>query len=182
MRVFLLEISKKKGVEVAFEALKRKKRCEQYLEELQGTLTVIETHREALENADTKASVLDTMKGTSDGLKKIHKDMNVVDVHKLMDDIVDQNDPNRIASAISGGYISNDDVDKEELVKELEKLEQGELNKDLLNVGPATNIPEVPSTDLPTTSKDKEKKKAKPVAADDMDDDPDMKELMQWAN
>jgi len=167
---------------VALQALKRKKRYEQQLEHLHGTLTTIETQREALENANTNSAVLDTMKGASDALKKTHKDMNVDNVHEMMDDIAEQNDvANEISNAISTGIIGTT-VDDDELAKELEELEQEELDKDLLNVGPATTkLPEVPSTDLPTTSKDKEKKKAKPVAADDMDD-PDMKELMQWAN
>lgn len=169
---------------VALQALKRKKRYEQQLEQLQGTLTTIETQREALENANTNAAVLETMKGAADALKKTHKDMNVDNVHEMMDDIAEQNDvANEISNAISSGIISSG-VDDDELAKELEELEQEELDKDLLNVGPAAGkLPDVPSTDLPTTSKDKEKKKAKPVAAaaDDMDD-PDMKELMQWAN
>jgi len=167
---------------VALAALKKKKRYEAQLEQLQGTLTTIETQREALENANTNAAVLDTMKGAADSLKKTHKDMNVDNVHEMMDDIAEQNDvANEISNAISTGIISSG-VDDDELAKELEELEQEELDKDLLNVGPATNkLPEVPATDLPSTSKDKEKKKAKPVAADDMDD-PDMKELMQWAN
>lgn len=145
---------------VALQALKRKKRYEQQLEQLQGTLTTIETQREALENANTNSAVLDTMKNASDALKKTHKDMNVDDVHEMMDDIADQNEvANEIANAISSGIISTG-VDEDELAKELEELEQEELDKDLLNVGPATTkLPEVPSTDLPTTSKDKEKKK-----------------------
>lgn len=193
---------------VALQALKRKKRYEQQLEQLQGTLTTIETQREALENANTNAAVLETMKGAADALKKTHKDMNVDNVHELMDDIAESNDvANEIANAISTGIVSPG-VDDDELAKELEELEQEELDKDLLNVGPAASkLPDVPSADLPTTSKDKEKKKgnslkmlvhrwrnnsmthssivlAKPVAVKDADDmdDPDMKELMQWAN
>lgn len=184
--------------------MKRKKRYEQQLEQLHGTLTTIETQREALENANTNAAVLDTMKGAADALKKTHKDMNVDNVHEMMDDIAEQNDvANEISQAISTGIIGTG-VDDDELAKELEELEQEELDKDLLNVGPATSkLPDVPSTDLPKASKDKEKKKGllqkrwrrfpmthklcvlvlakQPVAADDMDD-PDMKELMQWAN
>lgn len=185
--------------------MKRKKRYEQQLEQLQGTLTTIESQREALENANTNAAVLDTMKGAADALKKTHKDMNVDNVHEMMDDIAEQNDvANEISNAISSGIISSG-VDDDELAKELEELEQEELDKDLLNVGPATNkLPDVPSTDLPTTSKDKEKKKglnhwffswrndddswdssyyfiAKPVAADDIDDE-DLRQLQEWAN
>lgn len=145
---------------VALQALKRKKRYEQQLEQLQGTLTTIETQREALENANTNAAVLDTMKGAADALKKTHKDMNVDNVHEMMDDIAEQNDvANEISNAISTGIIGSQ-VDDDDLAKELEELEQEELDKDLLNVGPATSkLPDVPSTDLPTTSKDKEKKK-----------------------
>lgn len=180
-----LEIAKKNASankRVALQALKRKKRYEQQLEQLQGTLTTIETQREALENANTNSAVLDTMKGASDALKKTHKDMNIDNVHEMMDDIAEQNDiATEISNAISTGIIGSG-VDEDELAKELEELEQETLDSELLNVGPATNkLPDVPSTDLPTASKDKEKKKAKPVAAED-DEDPDMKELMQWAN
>ncbi|CAG9799353.1 unnamed protein product [Chironomus riparius] len=178
-----LEIAKKNASankRVALQALKRKKRYEQQLEQLQGTLTTIETQREALENANTNAAVLDTMKGASDALKKSHKDMNIDNVHEMMDDIAEQNDiANEISNAISTGIISSG-VDEDELAKELEELEQETLDSELLNVTPTpSKLPDVPSTDLPTASK--EKKKAKPVAAED-DEDPDMKELMQWAN
>lgn len=60
---------------VALQALKRKKRYEEQLLQLQGTLTTIETQREALESANTNAAVLDTMKQAADSLKKTHKDM-----------------------------------------------------------------------------------------------------------
>ncbi|CAO1319563.1 unnamed protein product [Diamesa hyperborea] len=175
-----LDIAKKNAStnkRVALQALKRKKRYEQQLEQLQGTLTTIETQREALENANTNAAVLETMKGAADSLKKTHKDMNVDNVHEMMDDIAEQNDvANEISNAISTGIIGTG-VDDDDLARELEELEQEELDKDLLNVGPATTkLPDVPSTDLPTTSKDKKK------VATEEDDDPDMKELMSWAN
>jgi charged multivesicular body protein 4 len=178
-----LELAKKNASankRVALQALKRKKRYEQQLEQLQGTLTTIETQREALENANTNSAVLDTMKGASDALKKSHKDMNIDNVHDMMDDIAEQNDiANEISNAISTGIVSSG-VDEDELAKELEELEQETLDSELLNVTPTpSKLPDVPSTDLPTASK--EKKKAKPVAAED-DEDPDMKELMQWAN
>lgn len=148
---------------VALQALKRKKRYEQQLEQLQGTLTTIETQREALENANTNTAVLDTMKGAANALKKSHKDMDVDKVHDIMDDISEQTDiANEISNAISQGLISPNAVDDDELAKELEELEQEGLDQELLNVGPAptSKLPDVPSTDLPTASKDhKEKKK-----------------------
>ena len=71
----MLKISKFFILLVALQALKRKKRYEQQLEQLHGTLTTIETQREALENANTNSAVLDTMKNAADALKKSHKDM-----------------------------------------------------------------------------------------------------------
>lgn len=148
---------------VALQALKRKKRYEQQLEQLQGTLTTIETQREALENANTNSAVLDTMKDAAGALKKSHKDMNIDNVHEMMDDIAEQHDiANEISNAISTGIISSSGVDEDELARELEELEQEGLDQELLNVGPAADkLPDVPSTDLPTAAKDKEKKKGK---------------------
>jgi charged multivesicular body protein 4A/B len=143
---------------VALQALKRKKRYEQQLEQLQGTLTTIETQREALENANTNSAVLDTMKGASDALKKSHKDMNIDNVHEMMDDIAEQNDiANEISNAISTGIIGQT-VDDDELARELEELEQEGLDAELLKVDPTPNkLPDVPSTDLPSASKEKKK-------------------------
>lgn len=147
---------------VALQALKRKKRYEQQLEQLHGTLTTIETQREALENANTNSAVLDTMKGAANALKKSHKDMDVDKVHDIMDDISEQTDiANEISNAISNGLVPPNAVDDDELARELEELEQEGLDQELLNVGPAptSKLPDVPSTDLPIATKDQKEKK-----------------------
>lgn len=83
--------------------------------------------------------------------------------------------------------IAGSDVDDEELERELEALEQEELDKELLGVGPsaaADELPEVPSDELHDKTKAKAKeRKAVPtaVAADDLDDE-DMKQMLAWAN
>ncbi|XP_049546661.1 charged multivesicular body protein 4b [Anopheles darlingi] len=170
-----------KNKRAAIQALKRKKRYEKQLQQIDGTLSTIEMQREALENANTNAEVLKTMKKASDALKVTHKDMNIDDVHDLMDDIAEQNDiANEISNAVSSAVGFGQDIDEDELEKELEELEQEELDKELLGVQPeADELPEVPSTELPTKTKEKEKKKATALAEED---DPDMKELMSWAN
>lgn len=58
-------------------------------------------------------------------------------------------------------WIKGVDVDEDELERELEELEQEELDKELLGVtGPsADQLPEVPSDDLKEKDKVKEKKK-----------------------
>lgn len=76
-----------------------------------------------------------------------------------MDNIAEQNDvAKEISDAISTGLGLGSAVDDDDLLNELNDLEQEELDKDLLNVGPSTTkLPDVPSTDLPTTSKEKKK-------------------------
>lgn len=176
-----LDTARKNGTKnkrAALQALKRKKRYEKQLTQIDGTLSTIEMQREALENANTNTAVLTTMKKASDALKAAHKDMNIDDVHDMMDDIAEQNDiANEISQAVSTAVGFGQDIDDEELEKELEELEQEELDKELLGVQPETDqLPDVPSTEL----KPKEKEKKKAVTEDD--DDPDMKELMSWAN
>merc|ERR1719378_1259888 len=73
-------------------ALKKKKRYEKQLQQIDGTLTTIEQQREALEGANTNTAVLQTMKSAADALKNAHKGMDVDNVHDMMDDIAEQQD------------------------------------------------------------------------------------------
>lgn len=61
----------------AIQALKRKKRYEKQLQQIDGTLSTIEMQREALEGANTNTAVLTTMKNAADALKAAHKHMYV---------------------------------------------------------------------------------------------------------
>lgn len=62
---------------VALQALKCKKRYEAQLRQIDGTLTTIEYQREALENANTNAEVLQTMAVAASAMKNAHKNMYV---------------------------------------------------------------------------------------------------------
>ncbi|XP_055707658.1 charged multivesicular body protein 4c isoform X2 [Phlebotomus papatasi] len=176
-----LDIARKNGSKnkrVAIQALKRKKKYEKQLQQIDGTLSTIEMQREALESANTNTAVLTTMKNAADALKAAHNNMDVDQIHDMMDDIAEQqNIATEISDAISNPVSFGQDIDEDELEKELEELEQEELDKELLGVGPsATELPEVPSDEI--KEKAKEKKKAA-TAADT--DDKDLKELMAWA-
>lgn len=59
----------------AIQALKKKKRYEKQLQQIDGTLSTIEMQREALESANTNTAVLTTMKNAADALKAAHKHM-----------------------------------------------------------------------------------------------------------
>lgn len=69
----------------AIQALKRKKRYEKQLQQIDGTLSTIEMQREALEGANTNTAVLQTMKNAADALKAAHQHMYVIlIVHPLL--------------------------------------------------------------------------------------------------
>merc|ERR1712168_776841 len=130
---------------VALAAIKRKKRFEAQLAQLDGTLTTLEQQREALEGANTNTAVLQTMKAASESLQKAHKGMNVDDVHEMMDDIAEQQDvAKEISEAISNPVAFGNEFDEDELEAELEELEkegeieeQRKIDEEFLDVGPS---------------------------------------------
>lgn len=94
-----------------------------------------------------------------------------------MDDIAEQQEvANEIAEAISNPVGFGQDVDEDELLAELEELEQEELDKQLLDVGPSpartAELPEVPVGEVAAKAKAAKKK---------IEEDNDMKELEAWA-
>jgi charged multivesicular body protein 4 len=104
----------------------------------------------------------------------------------MMDDIAEQQDVAReISEAISNPVAFGQEFDEDELEAELNELEaegdlaeQEELDKQLLNVGPAPAqvLPEVPSAE-PARAVPAGKAKSRPVAEDD-----DLAELAAWAS
>lgn len=162
-----------KNKRAAIQALKRKKRYEQQLTQIDGTLSQIEMQREALEGANTNTAVLTAMKNAADALKGAHKHMDVDQVHDMMDDIAEQHDvAKEITEAITNSVAFGQDVDEDELEKELEELEQEELDKELLGVTtPGEDLPEVPAAELEPKTKVK-----KPAAKD-----PELELLESWA-
>jgi len=175
-----LAIAKKNGTKnkrVALGALKRKKRYEKQLQQIDGTLSTIEFQREALENASTNTEVLKVMGVAAKAMKGAHNNLDVDQVHDLMDEVAEQQEvSNEISEAISNPVGFGQDVDDDDLLAELEELEQEELDSALLDVGPSVDsLPSVPTGELPAVPS---RQKAKP--ADEEDDD--MAELAAWAS
>ncbi|XP_032570379.1 charged multivesicular body protein 4c isoform X1 [Drosophila sechellia] len=168
--------------ELALQALKKKKRLEKQLQQIDGTLSTIEMQREALESANTNTAVLTTMKNAADALKTAHQNMDVDKVHDMMDDIAEQQDVAReISDAISNPVAFGADLDDEDLERELDELEQENFDKEIIGIPePTPTLPEAPTEDLP--EKAKEKKKATTTTAAEDDDDPVMKQLLAWSN
>ncbi|KAM9342163.1 charged multivesicular body protein 4b-like [Pholidichthys leucotaenia] len=161
-----------KNKRVALQALKRKKRYEKQLAQIDGTLSTIEFQREALENANTNTEVLKNMGFAAKAMKKAHENMNIDQVDDLMQDITEQQElAQEISDAISKPVGFGEDFDEDELLAELDELEQEELDKNLLDIeGPETTpLPNVPSTSLPSKPAKKE------------EDEDDMEDLQRWA-
>ncbi|XP_030759539.1 charged multivesicular body protein 4c [Sitophilus oryzae] len=166
-----------KNKRVALQALKKKKRLEKTLQQVDGTLTTLELQKDALEGANTNAAVLISMKDAAAALKYAHKNLDIDNVHDIMDDIAEQHDiANEISNAISNPVGFGEDIDEDELNKELEELETEELESGLIDVPGPTKLPPLP-TQLDEDEKAKIKKPAKKV-----EDDDDMKELEAWAS
>ena len=155
---------------VALQALKRKIRYEKQLQQIDGTLSTIEIQRESLEDATTNTAVLGTMHQAAEALKKANANLDVDNVHRILDDISEQNDiANEISEAISNPVGIGDEIDEDDLLAQLEDLcNENELD---LDVDPVS-LPDVPSA-MP--------RKTKPASQAKIED-PDMVELADWAS
>uniref|UniRef100_V9LBZ7 Chromatin modifying protein 4C n=1 Tax=Callorhinchus milii TaxID=7868 RepID=V9LBZ7_CALMI len=165
-----LETARRHGTKdkrVALQALKRKKRFEKQLEQIDGTLSTIEFQREALENANTNTEVLKSMGFAAKAIKGAHDNMDIDKIDEMMQDITEQHDiAQEISDAISRPVGFGEEFDEDELLAELEELEQEDLNKKMIH-----GLPKVPATSLPSKSA-KAKKKPK--------EDDEMKRLESW--
>merc|ERR1712012_477704 len=166
----------------ALQALKRKKRYDKQLQQIDGTLSTIEMQREALEGANTNTAVLTTMNDAAKALKKANNELDVDKVHDMMDDIAEQQDvAKEISEAISNPVAFGQEFDEDELEAELDALgeeleldEQEALDKQMLDIGPSVGLPDIPTAEP-----------ARPAAAKaprKEEEDPDMAELAAWAS
>lgn len=168
-----------KNKRVALNALKRKKRLEQQLTQIDNTLTTIEFQREALQNARSNAEILKTMQTASKAMKTVHKEVNIDSVEDVMEDIQEQQDiAAEISDAISRPIAmpGMEGLDDDDLMAELEELEQEQLDEQLLDTGAQSNntqLPEIPNTSLPAFTP------AQPSAARTQEED-DLADLENW--
>ena len=75
----------------ALQALKRKKRYDNQLQQIDGTLSTIEMQREALEGSNTNTAVLTTMNDAAKALKKANADLDVDKVDGYPTETIDFN-------------------------------------------------------------------------------------------
>lgn len=168
-----LATAKKHGTKnkrAALQALKRKKRFEKQLVQIDGTLSTIEFQREALENSHTNTEVLKNMGYAAKAMKAVHENMDLDKIDSLMQDITEQQEvAQEISDAISRPVGFGEEFEEDELLAELEELEQEELNRHMENV----RLPSVPSTSLPSRPASSRKR---------AEDEDDLKHLAAWAS
>lgn len=168
-------IAKKNGTKnkrAALQALKRKKRLEQQLTQIDGTLSTIEFQREALENSHTNTEVLKNMGYAAKAMKQVHDNMDIDKIDDLMGDITEQQDVAReISEAISRS--TGEEFDEDELMAELAELEQEDLEESMNSMG---GLPSVPSSKLLSARPSHRATTKKRV-----EDDDDMRMLASWA-
>uniref|UniRef100_A0A0K0F9H2 GH13992p (inferred by orthology to a D. melanogaster protein) n=1 Tax=Strongyloides venezuelensis TaxID=75913 RepID=A0A0K0F9H2_STRVS len=170
-----LNLAKQHGTKnkrAALQALKRKKQYEKQLVQLDGVLSTLDFQRQALENANTNANILQVLGDAAKALKRAHNSMDIDQVHDLLEDVAEQNEiANEISDAISNPVGLRNDIDESELLAELEELEQEELEKALADATPVipSKLPTVPTHDIPVTQNKKKEAEA------DLDD------LRAWA-
>ncbi|CAI9555903.1 unnamed protein product [Staurois parvus] len=135
-----------KNKRAALQALKKKKRLEKQLMQIDGTLSTIEFQREALENSHTNTEVLKNMGYAAKAMKSVHQNMDLDKIDDLMQDIHEQQDvAQEISDAISRPIGIGEEFDEDELMAELEELEQEDLNRHMASV----TLPSAPSHKLP---------------------------------
>ncbi|CAF0924658.1 unnamed protein product [Rotaria sp. Silwood1] len=133
----------------ALNALKRKKRLEKTLQQIDGTLTTLEYQREALQNAAMNGQAFTALQGATSALKNVHKELDVDSVQDIMDELAEQHElSNEIANAISSPVGFGADIDERELEDELAQLEQEALANDLRQIP----LPSVPAHPIPAYS------------------------------
>jgi len=125
----------------ALNALKRKKRLEKTLQQIDGTLTTLEYQREALQNASMNGQAFNALKSATSALKNVHKELDVDSVQDIMDELAEQHDlSSEIASAISSPIGFGAEIDEFELENELAQLEQEALASEMAKI----DLPPVP--------------------------------------
>ncbi|XP_003479952.1 charged multivesicular body protein 4c [Cavia porcellus] len=164
----------------ALQALKRKKRFEKQLSQIDGTLSTIEFQREALENAHTNTEVLRNMGLAAKVMRAVHENMDLNKIDDLMQDITEQQDiAQEISEAFSQRVGFGDGFDEDELMAELEELEQEELNKKMTNI----RLPTVPSSSLPAQPDRKPSAhRSRAASSKRKEEEDDFNELAAWAS
>jgi len=136
---------------VATSALRQKKMYESELLKLESRRMTLEQEVNAIESANMNMETMKAMKQGAEALKGIHGNLNIDKVDATMDSIREQMDlGNEISEAISQPNLGPA-LDEDELARELEELEQENLDEALIGAGGVpTHLPSLPTEKVAT--------------------------------
>jgi len=155
----------------ALAALKKKKNLEDQLRKSEGTLDNIESQKDMLESASSNAAVLKTMAETAKIVKQQHDNLDINKVEDIVDEMREQKELSEEIGNILSQQTTTKAHDDDELLKELESMQQEQLDTKLLQTDKDTAVlPDVP-TALP----------AQPSASKKKEDD-ELDVLKKWAS
>lgn len=144
----------------ALQALKKKRNLEENIKKTEAMLENIEGQKDILENASSNAAVLKTMAETARIVKQEHDNLDINKVEDIVDEIREQKE---ISEEVGRILTMNDKTyDDDELLKELENMQQEQLDAKLLQPENPLVLPDAPvatptpAQPVPSTSSDKE--------------------------
>ena len=126
------EFNRAKNKRAALQCLKKKKLYEQQIENLQNHQLKLEEQVITLEGSKTTAETFSALKSSAGAMKQLHKETNIDEVDRVMDDINEQSEKMRQVQEALGqpvGYSA--DLDEDELDAELAELEAEDLEAEL---------------------------------------------------
>ena len=146
--------------------MKRKKLYEAEVEKIQNVKMTLETQVINLESAAQNAETFKAMEAGSKTMKKIRTDVGIEKVDDIMDEIKEEMEmANEINTAIAAP-VDPLLTDEDELLAELNELEAGDLEAELLAPPTKTpaaasaidnlSLPTVPDSKLPSLAKEEE--------------------------
>jgi charged multivesicular body protein 4 len=126
------EFNRLKNKRAALQCLKKKKLYEQQVENLQNHQLKLEEQVITLEGSKTTAETFSALRSGAGAMKQLHRETNIDEVDRVMDDINEQSEKMRQVQEALGqpvGYSA--DLDEDELDAELAELEAEDLELEL---------------------------------------------------
>lgn len=123
-------------------ALRRKKIHEHNLEQTVGQLLTLEQQVNAIESANINRETLAAMERAGKAMKSIHSNLTPEKVDETMASLQEQNQlSEEIVQAITSAQVG-EPMDESDLEKELEDLQQEQLDNQMLKSGKVPSAPE----------------------------------------
>ncbi|XP_060858951.1 charged multivesicular body protein 4c-like [Metopolophium dirhodum] len=120
---------------VALNALKRKICYDKHSSQIEGILLIVIKQRLALESANTNTILVNVMKSSLSTVKMSNENINIDDIHNMIDDITKSHGlTQEISAAFCNSTSLETDEDEKELRKEFKNLELEELDEQVMNM------------------------------------------------